>query len=321
MPSILVIGETILDFAPAPGGALYEPVLGGSAFNTARAMGALGAGVSFSGAVSGDAWGARFRTALIEQNVDCALLRDSEMPMPLALVSPEGAQGPAFTLYLAGTAHEDAQAPGALTDGVTHLHASSFHACTPPTGDNMLALMRNAKGRASISFDPNVRPGVLPSRAEAVALIEERVALADIVKASAQDMAWLYPGLDPLQSMESWSRMGPRLAVLTQGPGGATAFSASARVQVSAPAVAVIDTVGAGDAFTAALLAEMERDGALGPGAPHMEPPALKRWLSFAAAAASWTCGHRGAQAPRRETIAALAPGGPAKLVGSTVSD
>ena len=301
MKHIFVIGETILDLAPA--GGAYEPVLGGSAFNTARALGALGAHVSFAGAVSRDDWGAKFRAALIEHHVDCTLLRDSEKPMPLALVSPEGASGPAFTLYLAGTAHEDAQAPATLPRNVTHLHVSSFHACTKPTGDGVLALMNAAKGRASISFDPNVRTGVLPPRDEAVALIEERVRLCDIVKASAQDMNWLYPDRDPRDAMEAWSARGPRLAVLTRGANGATAFATRERIDVPAPAVVMVDTVGAGDAFTAALLTEMAVDSALGPDAAPLEAPALRRWLVFATAAASLTCARRGAQAPRRAEI------------------
>jgi fructokinase len=301
---ILVTGETILDMAPAPG-RLYEPAPGGSAFNTARALGALGADVSFAGAISRDAWGARFRTALLQANVNCALLRESDRPMPLALVSPEGASGPAFTLYLEDTAHADAEAPGALPERIAHLHVSSFHACTPPTGDSVLALMKAAKGRASVSFDPNVRPGVLPARAQAVALIEARARLSDIVKASAQDMDWLYPDTDPLLAMARWSALGPSLAILTQGPDGATAFANGARVSVPAQPVAVVDTVGAGDAFTAALLAEMAREGALGPAFTPPEADKLACWLAFSAAAASWTCGRRGAQAPARADLPA----------------
>lgn len=301
MSRILVIGETILDLAPV--GGAYAPVLGGSAFNTARALGALGADVCFAGAISRDDWGAKFRAGLIEQNVDCECLRDSEKPMPLALVSPEGANGPAFTLYLTGTAHEYAQAPPTVPHGVEHLHVSSFHACTPPTGDGVLALMKLAKGRATISFDPNVRPGVLPPRDKAVALIEERVRLSDIVKASAQDMGWLYPGRDPRDAMEAWSRSGPRLAVLTRGGEGATAFAAGVQVDVPAPRVTIVDTVGAGDAFTAALIAEMAGDNALGPDAAPIEQAALRRWLAFATAAATLTCARRGAQALQRAEI------------------
>ncbi len=305
MKNILVLGETILDMTPVGVGAAarFEPALGGSAYNTARALGALGAHVSFAGAVSRDDWGARFRAALVANNVDCALLRESNKPMPLALVSHEGAHGPAFTLYLAGTAHVDALAPDDVPDGVAHVHVSSFHACTPPTGDGVLALMKSARGRASISFDPNIRPSVLPPRAQTVALVEERVRLSDIVKASAQDLAWLYPGMNPLEAMAGWSAMGPRLAVLTKGELGVTAFAGEARVHGLAPAVEVVDTVGAGDAFTAALLAEMARADALGPDAAPIESDVLRRWLTFAGACAAWTCARRGAQAPGRADI------------------
>ena len=306
MGRILVTGETILDFTPLDGGAAFAPVLGGSAFNTARGLGALGANTMFAGAISRDEWGARFRRALEEADVDCAFLGECDLPMPLALVSPEGAAGPHFTLYLEGTAHMRAQAPAALPDNVKHLHVSSFHACVAPTGESVLALMKKARGRASISFDPNVRAGVLPPREDAAPLIEARVALCDIVKASAQDMEWLYPGCDPLAAMEEWSRLGPNLAILTQGAAGASAFHAGGRLSTPAPRVGVIDTVGAGDAFTAGLLAIMAGQDALGSLVRAFDAAALRRWLSFAAAAAAWTCGHRGAQAPSRAQIATL---------------
>ena len=138
-------------------------------------------------------------------------------------------------------------------------------------------------------------------------MIEELVRLCDIVKASAQDMTWLYPDLLPQEAMAAWSGSGPRLAVLTRGGEGATAFTAGGRIDVAAPGVTIVDTVGAGDAFTAALLAEMARDKALGPEAAPFEGPALQRWLTFATAAASLTCARRGAQAPRRAEIAPVA--------------
>lgn len=308
MGRILVAGETILDLAPvAPGAgdaARFEAALGGSAFNTVRALGALGASTSFAGAVSSDAWGARFREALVAAGVECGALVTCDAPMPLALVSPETDAGVSFTLYLHGTAHERSGPPAVLPPDASHLHVSSFHAMTPPTGDAVLALMRDARGRASVSFDPNVRPAVLPPRAQVVRLVEERVALSDIVKASAQDLAWLYPERDPRDVIAQWAAAGPRLAVLTLGPQGASAVSGAARIVVPAPATDVVDTVGAGDAFMAALLACMERDGALGPAAGGFEAAALRGWLLQAASAASWTCARRGAQAPTWGEIA-----------------
>jgi fructokinase len=92
--------------------------------------------------------------------------------------------------------------------------------------------------------------------------------------------------------------------VLTKGALGVSAFTAEGRFHALAPAVEVADTVGAGDAFTAALLAEMARAGALGPDAMPIDPDALRRWLTFAGACAAWTCARRGAQAPNRKDIA-----------------
>jgi len=299
---ILVAGETILDLAPvAPGAgdvARFEAALGGSAFNTARALGALGAPVSFAGAVSSDAWGARFREALIAAGVACDALVTCDAPMPLALVSPETQEGVSFTLYLQGTAHERAAPPARLPAGVAHLHVSSFHAIAAPTGEAVLALMRDARGRASISFDPNVRPAVLPPREETVRLTEERVALCDIVKASAQDLAWLYPGRDPAAALADWARAGPKLAVLTLGPQGAIAMAGAEKITAPAPPVTVVDTVGAGDAFTAGLLSAMAGDGAMGANGGRFSPAQVARWLARAVAAGSWTCARRGAQAP-----------------------
>ena len=186
MGRILVAGETILDLAPvAPGAgdvARFEAALGGSAFNTARALGALGAPVAFAGAVSSDAWGARFRAALVAAGVACDALAISDAPMPLALVSPETAEGVSFTLYLQGTAHERAAPPARLPAGVAHLHVSSFHAVTAPTGEAVFALMRDARGRASISFDPNVRPAVLPVSWPSVLAVKPPQALAQTAK-------------------------------------------------------------------------------------------------------------------------------------------
>jgi fructokinase len=305
---ILVAGETILDLAPVAHGvgdvARFEAALGGSAFNAARALGALGAPVSFAGAVSADAWGARFRDALLAAGVECSALVTCDAPMPLALVSPETAAGVSFTLYLHGTAHERSGPPALLPPDASHLHVSSFHAMTAPTGDAVLALMGAARGRASMSFDPNVRPGVLPPREEALRLVEARVALCDVVKASAQDLAWLYPGREPDAVMADWAARGPRLAVLTLGPRGAIAMAGAEKIAVAAPPVEVVDTVGAGDAFTAGLLSAMAADGALGPDGASFDPAQVARWLARAVAAGSWTCARRGAQAP---TLAELA--------------
>ncbi|MDB5569120.1 MAG: hypothetical protein JWN93_303 [Hyphomicrobiales bacterium] len=302
MSLICVAGEAILDLVPDAAGA-YEPALGGSGFNTARALGRLGARTSFLGALSRDAFGARFAASLEQAGVDLSGVVRTDAPSALALVSGETQAGPGFSLYLAGTAHEAALPPRELPAGAAHLHCASFHAVMGESGARMLDLMGRWRGRATISFDPNVRPGVLGPREAAVALVEARVALSDIVKASEQDMGWLYPGVDPQESMRRWSDGGARLAVLTRGPLGALAFRGDARAQVFAPGVAVVDTVGAGDVFTAGLLASLAQAGALGPGARAPSPGALEAALAFAASAASFACARRGAEGPTRAEL------------------
>lgn len=294
---IYVAGETILDLAQRGDGA-YEPALGGSAFNTARALGRLGAPAGFLGALSRDPWGDRFVASLEAAGVDTSAARRCDAPSALALVSPETPRGPQFTLYLDGTTHDHAQPPETLPADAAHLHTASFHAMGGATGPLVLALMQRSAARASLSFDPNIRPAVLPPRDVTVAAAQARVALCTVVKASEEDMAWLYPDVAPEDAMRRWS--GPRrLAVLTRGPRGAVGFLGDLRLEAQAPAVTVVDTVGAGDVFTAGLLAHMARDGALGPdGLAKADAAALSRWLAFAAKAAALTCARRGADAP-----------------------
>jgi fructokinase len=222
-----------------------------------------------------------------------------------------------FALHLAGTAHAeppriDATLFEGRPDGGAHVHAASFAATVGPAADGVLALMRTAKAQATSSYDPNIRAACLPPRAEAVALVEARVAAATIARASEDDLAWLYPALQPHEALQRWRMLGATVAIVTRGAGGALALGPDEAgeggwIEAKAPAVTVVDTVGAGDTFTAGLLAAMADDGALGrPGlAFHRE--ALGRWLAFSVRAASLTCTRAGCEPPTRADVAALA--------------
>ncbi len=308
-PHIVVAGEAIFDLIPTDRPGVYESALGGSSFNTAIGLGRLGAAASYCGRLSTDAAGERFMQALAAANVDASLVARTPEPSALALVAPgTEATGPSYALYLTGTSHDGpAGLPSRWPRGAVHLHAASFHAMMPPTGDGVLAAMRGAAAVASISFDPNIRPPVLPPRDEVVRLAEARVALSTIVKASEEDLRWLYPARSPKESIAAWSKLGPRLAVLTRGENGALALGGFGSIDVSAPSVAVVDTVGAGDAFTAALLAELMRLNALGPGAiANLTAYELQDCLAFATTAAALNCARRGADPPTRAEIEAF---------------
>ena len=125
-----------------------------------------------------------------------------------------------------------------------------------------------------------------------------QASLAHIVKASEEDLLWLYPGRSVDESLKAWAAMGPRFCVATLGERGALAMLGSDRIAVPAPRIEVADTVGAGDSFMSALLSAMDRDAALGAGSKAPGRADLERWLRFAASASAITCTRRGSDPP-----------------------
>jgi fructokinase len=127
--------------------------------------------------------------------------------------------------------------------------------------------------------------------------------LADIVKASEEDLEWLYPDHAPHESILNWLALGPKLVILTRGGKGAEAFTAKDHLIVPAPAITIGDTVGAGDSLMSALLFAMERDGALGATPVAWTQSAIAKWLSFAVRAAAFTCKQKGSNPPRLKDL------------------
>jgi fructokinase len=302
--TILVTGEAIGDFIPRDGdGRHYEAVLGGSGFNAALALARFGADVSYAGPLSTDALGRRFRAALAQEGIGADLIRDSARPSAVAIVSPLAADGvPEFGLHLQGTAHAEPEGtPRSLPAGAIHLHAASFGATGGPSGEATLALMRDARAKgASLSYDVNIRPSALPAREAALALIEARIALSDIVKASLDDIGWMYPAEEPASAALRWRRLGARLVLVTRGPGGASAHGDADVVSAPAPMIAVDDTVGAGDCFIGGFLAVLAARGMLGPGFGAATTDDIATALAFACAVAADSCTRPGCDPPRR---------------------
>ena len=126
-----------------------------------------------------------------------------------------------------------------------------------------------------------------------------------MVKASEEDLEWLYPGRAIEESLAAWAKLGPRFCVATLGERGALAVLGGERIKVPAPPVDVVDTVGAGDSFMSALLSAMDQSSALGAAAAPPERADLERWLSFAAAASAITCTRKGSNPPTRAEVEA----------------
>ncbi len=291
-----VLGEALVDIVQKDGVARACP--GGSGLNVALALARLEAPVTFCGALSSDDVGASLTKCLADEGVNLSHALTSARPCPRVLVTPGADGSPVYDLRLSGSALDEEPGAWRLPDNLLHLHATSFASTTGAQGAAALAAMHAARDRASTSFDPNVRRAVLPPLAEARALIAARVAAADIVKVSAEDLTEL--GGDPAAGLREWRGLGPGLLIVTRGAAGALALFKDGEIEVPAPRVAVRDTIGAGDTFMAALIAQMRLDDALGPRKRGFEAVQIARWLAFASQAAALCCTKEGCDPPRR---------------------
>jgi len=188
------------------------------------------------------------------------------------------------------------------------VHTGSIAAVLEPGAGVVRDLVCQLRGRATVSYDPNVRPQLIGEREAARARVESFVALTDIVKASVEDLEWLYPEQDVRDVALRWLRLGPAVVVATQGEVGAFAVTTNVTASVPARAVEVVDTIGAGDSFTAGLLAALDDLGLLGreneAALRTISVADLEQILTFAARCAAITVSRPGADPPLRASVA-----------------
>lgn len=323
---ITVAGETLIDLVDE-GGGRYRAHPGGSPANVAVGLARLGVPCSLLARISTDALGGQLVSYLAGNGVSMRDVVRAAEPTTLALASLDGAGQAAYSFYVQGTADwqwRRDELPGALAPDVTALHAGSMTLALAPGAravEDLLAAER-ARGRVTISIDPNIRPHIAAGRADEVARVERQIRLAHIVKASEEDTDWLYPGLGYESVARAWQRLGPDLVVITLGARGAYALAPDG-TEVRRPArpVAVADTVGAGDAFCAGLLDALWRRGLLGSanGPPAPDDAAenaggvmplgriaagdITEVVDWAVLAATVTCERPGADPPTRQEM------------------
>ena len=304
---ILISGEALIDLIPDPVKAnAYDAVLGGSPYNVAIGLGRLRSRTAFVSRISADGNGEALAAALADNSVDLGMVVRDKRPSTLAFVMRGTAKtGSRYSFYLDGTAYDGPWPfPDEWPKGGRHLHVGSFSA-VERHGEAVADAMRIARPLATVSFDPNIRPFVTPDREAVRPLVERQVLLAHVVKASEEDLEWLYPGRSVEESLSAWARMGPRFCAATLGERGALAILGKERIEVAAPRVDVVDTVGAGDSFMSALISAMDRDAALGPNAVLPTRADLERWLRFAVTASAITCTRKGSDPPTRAAVEA----------------
>ena len=297
---ILISGEALVDLIPDPEkDGRYDAVLGGSPYNVALGLARLGAPAAFISRLSADANGESLAASLAAEGIDLSFVARDPRPTTLAFVMRGTAEtGSRYAFYLDGTCYDgDWPFPAQWPAKARHLHVGSF-AAVERHGAKVAEAMRQAAPVASVSFDPNIRPFVTPDRAQVLARVEAEVALASIVKASEEDLAWLYPDRGVEDTLRVWAALGPRFCIATLGGEGALAYLGAERLEIAPRRVAVVDTVGAGDSFMSSLLFAMDRDGALGAGAGKPTREKLAAWTDFAARASALTCARKGSNPP-----------------------
>jgi len=306
---ILISGEALIDLIPDPVRQnAYDAVLGGSPYNVAIGLARLGSKTAFVSRISADGNGQALAAGLAGNGVDLAFVMRDKRPSTLAFVMRGTARtGSRYSFYLDATSFDGPWPfPATWPKDATHLHVGSISAVDQRHGERVLEALKAARPHATVSYDPNIRPLVTPDRASVAAMVERQAALANVVKASEEDLQWLYPDRPVEDSLAAWAASGPRFCVATLGERGALAVLDGERFEVPAPRVAVVDTVGAGDSFMSALLAAMDHDSALGAAAKEPNRRGLEAWLRFAATASAITCTRKGSDPPIRAEVEAL---------------
>lgn len=294
---VLVIGEALVDIVHRSDGRIDEAP-GGSPANVALALGRLGDSPWLLTQLGDDAHGRRIREWLEESDVEIIAAPVPRTATATAHLDESGSAR--YDFDIAWTLDRTAEVPAA---GISIVHTGSIAALLDPGADAVSGILASLRESSLITYDPNVRPALLPDRDRARRDVESFVALADLVKASDEDLAWLYPDADPLEIAWAWLETGPAVVVVTAGADGAFAVSRDGMARVRGQRVDVVDTVGAGDTFMSALIHGLIQAGFSGVAARDrlrsIDTDAVTSLLALGAQAAAITVSRPGADPPR----------------------
>ncbi len=306
----VVCGEALMDVfetAETPTGLALDARIGGSPFNVALGLARLAQPVSFFGALGGGFVGQRLLKALEAEGIGtgCSVVLDA--PTTLSLVGLDRRGVPSYSFYGEGCADRllPLSALKLVPAAARAFHFGSYAMVVEPVAATQRALVEREHRRSLIAYDPNIRLNVEPRLERWRETLAWMASRTHLLKVSDEDLGLLFPDEEPAALAQGWLAAGVGLVVVTRGGEGAEAWARGLHVRTPPQIVDVIDTVGAGDTFQAALLtwlAEHER----------LAPQAVVDWtegdleaaLTFATRAAAITCSRRGADLPRRTELA-----------------
>jgi fructokinase len=300
---VAVVGEAIADAFPSAvtaDGLNLRVCPGGSPANTAVALARLGVPTRFLGRLSNGLLGTLLREHVAASGVDLSATVAADGPASLAIAAVDAEGRNTYDFYLNGTtdwAWTADELTGARVAGAACIHAGSMALVLEPGGPLIEDLLARSRESATICIDPNVRPGIVPASTYQAG-IERWSRLADILRLSDEDLAMLCPGGDFERACARWHEAGVRLVVLTKGGRGAIGSLDGIRIEAPAVPVRVVDTVGAGDSFSAGLLRWLWRNGHLDARLSGIKPNDVAQALGFAAGVAARVCSVQGANPP-----------------------
>jgi len=275
--TIVVAGEALFDLVLRQDGSV-DAHPGGGPFNAARTIGRLGTAVTFLGGVSTDGFGRRLRAMLEHDGAEHPEALITDAPTTLAVAELAGDGSATYRFYTDGTAA--AMPIPSLPGAVDALLVGTLGLVIEPLATSVERLVAHTD--TPVLLDVNVRPSAIADEAAYRARLTRMLEHTYVLKASDDDLAWLAPGTDPVEAAR---RLGAPTTLLTRGADGATVVTAGAKIEIPAPQVDVVDTIGAGDAFAGAFLTRRD-EGA-------------EAAAAFAARVAAITCTRAGADPPR----------------------
>ena len=298
---ILCAGEALIDMLPretAAGESAFAPHAGGAVFNTAVALGRLGAPVQFFSGLSSDLFGDVLRDQLAASKVDSSPAAVSDRPTTLAFVTLTDGHA-SYAFYDENTAGRMITPADLPEIAASAVFVGGISLAVEPCADAYEALAAKATEAAVVMMDPNVRPSFIKDPDHYRARITRMMGHADIVKMSDEDLAWFYPGQDTATAARAVVADGVKLLCITEGSKGVTGYTATHEVFVPANKAKVVDTVGAGDTFNAGLLASLHGAGALTKDRiAALDEDTIRAALAMGAKVAAITVSRAGANPP-----------------------
>ena len=310
MSSVLVIGEALVDVVHSGDGGIKN-VPGGSPANTAVALARLGITTFMKARISKDKFGSEIRSYLENQNVDLNLSLFVDEPSSVidAFIQKDGSAK--YEANLKGASDygwTESELDIALAENIKIIQLGSLTSYIEPGASNVENWYKKLRNNSKhlLTFDPNIRHPLDAQPEDEVRKRAKNLAsLAHVVKASDEDLSWISPDQDVIETAKNFIENGTNLVVITLGKNGAVAINSNFEViQIPAPVVEVKDTIGAGDTFAAALIAQLlEKQIVDEKALSALAVSDLRDILSNCAMTSALTCSRQGANPPYRHEV------------------